>query len=254
MARRIVLVFAILPLSGCATPSRVPGDTHSPPPVPSTAASSTSSASTTAPSVSRALASDRRVYSRADLDALAAQSAYPELGEHLEDLAPAERDDAWRALVARAVTGYLRAPPAPTHDLDLVERADDLVERYPSLRSSKEFLAVWGDIAVRAAGEVQTCPAVTSRGDPCARLVATMAAVSDPKKTIAAARSALRAGQRPLAMAFYRVASASESVCDDDEALAVMLQGLERSPDSPYYVDAKAVQDRCRNAKGKAKR
>src|SRR5580700_1594979 len=87
-----------------------------------------------------ARADDRKLYTLADLKALAKQQAWSELVDHLEDIPPTNRDADWRAVAQQAGLGALgiagRSGP-----VDGLSVSETLLDRYPVLKDSKDFMA-----------------------------------------------------------------------------------------------------------------
>jgi Caspase domain len=90
----------------------------------------------------------------AQLEALAASESWHELGAHLTEVKPTERDDGWKALVEQAAIGELTPLTAassgsPDERLAAIER---YYPAYPSLRGSQKFLALRSNIGLDAFG------------------------------------------------------------------------------------------------------
>lgn len=87
-------------------------------------------------------------YSMADLTALASSSSWDELIEHAGDIAPARRNDAWRALVVRAANGVLEN----VSDYEAFMRAESLLRSHGFLLQNDEFKTKRAAAAARAIG------------------------------------------------------------------------------------------------------
>lgn len=188
-----------------------------------------------------------RLHTLEDLEALERQQAWSELVEHLEDVAPSERDDRWKALMTHAVVSYLQAERASERRRgELVQKADALERRYPSLVSAPSFVAIRGDIAVAA---IDACTSEGSSWERCDSLANGLE--GDPKRALLGAQEAARHGHRSLAMKLFRIAGGSDAkaVCSNDQALSVMIEGISRPQGSRYHEDAQALQERCRAIK-----
>ena len=92
---------------------------------------------------------DQHAYTLGDLKALATQHAWRELVEHLEDVAPANRDGAWRAVAQQAGLGLL-ADVTHTSPADALGVVEALLARYPTLKDSKEFMARRAELGAAA--------------------------------------------------------------------------------------------------------
>lgn len=229
----------------------------SPPPAPPAAPiASAPAASSPAPEVAAAPVAPRaapreasgRRYTVTDLEALKTQRAWGELVEHLEDVAPSERDAAWKSLAAVAVVEHVRAEMKTTRDKrDLAATVESFASRYPSLASAPEFAAVRADVGIAA---IEACTGAR-RWKDCASYVTMVEA--DATKAVTAAKGASKNGNRQVAMALYRAAAEKDgkTVCASDEAMAIVMEGRGMPADSTFYKDSDAVLERCRKIKGK---
>lgn len=87
-----------------------------------------------------------------DLKALEAQGAYAELVQRMGDVAPSERNDEWKSITERGAGSYLE-----TYELkdgrdgeQLLNASQELMKRYPHLKTSKVFLAKRAEAAIKA--------------------------------------------------------------------------------------------------------
>jgi Caspase domain len=88
----------------------------------------------------------------AQLEALAKTESWHELGAHLTEVKPTERDDRWNALVEKAALGELTPLAAdssrsPDERLAAVER---YYQAFPSLRGSQRFMALRSTLGLDA--------------------------------------------------------------------------------------------------------
>jgi hypothetical protein len=90
----------------------------------------------------------------AELEALAAEESWHELGTRLTEVKPTERDDRWKALVEQAAFGELT--PLASASSGLPDERLAAVEHYypafPSLRGSQKFMALRATIGLDALG------------------------------------------------------------------------------------------------------
>jgi hypothetical protein len=97
---------------------------------------------------------DKDTYTKADLEALAKESAWDELLTHAKDLKPSERDTSWKQLVEQAAVGRLKDikdADFKWSSVDGVQSAlDGIAEMYPHLKTSKPFALQGGLTMVRA--------------------------------------------------------------------------------------------------------
>jgi hypothetical protein len=99
-----------------------------------------------------------------DLRSLARQTAWDELVDHLEDIPPASRDAEWRSLAQQAGLGALTlsARKGPSDALYLSEA---LLQRYPALKESKEFMSKRAELGAQA---FERCFQKSPRAEVCA--------------------------------------------------------------------------------------
>src|SRR5579864_1859906 len=97
-----------------------------------------------------AAAAERRD-SIADLDALAAQHSWLELGAHLMDIPPAARDAHWQALVEQAAVGEVAPLAAAAGSfVDKLVVLERYYPTFPSLAQSSEFMKLRATVGLDA--------------------------------------------------------------------------------------------------------
>jgi hypothetical protein len=117
------------------------------PPVTAPSATTTAAAlPTTRPSP--VPSTDKR-YTLPDLRALAQRASWAELSDHLEDVAPSDRNAEWNALAQQTALGVLTgwANRSPSEGL---AAAQALLERYPVLKESKDFMGRRATVGLQA--------------------------------------------------------------------------------------------------------
>jgi hypothetical protein len=80
-------------------------------------------------------------YALADLQALAKESAWLELSQHLGDILPSQRTAAWQSLLKQTANGLLATDIQAERSLDGLWRAEDFVKQYPQLKRDEPFMA-----------------------------------------------------------------------------------------------------------------
>jgi hypothetical protein len=90
-----------------------------------------------------------RVMSLADLRSLAGQGAWAELVEHLGDIPPSNRDAQWQDLAKQAGLGALSVA-GRRGPIDGLYLSEGLLERYPVLKESKDFMSKRADLGTQA--------------------------------------------------------------------------------------------------------
>ena len=114
------------------------GNATAPLTAPTTTIAATARATPTTTATATGALRDTR-YTLADLRALAQQSAWRELVDHIEDVPPSARDAEWSAIVERAALGVL-ADRSQRGAADAIIAAHALLARYPALTASKDFM------------------------------------------------------------------------------------------------------------------
>lgn len=237
--RAITIVTFAFVVAACGAPAATPP------------ASASSVATTTPPPIAATASTvtTARAYTLEDLAVLDKQHAWQQMLDHLEDIAPAARaGSVWNDLAIDAVSGFIDAERATTHDkVGLAALAEDFVGRYPTIATSPKFRAV----RLAAAGDaLRECGKLHTSFERCK--VVPRAYEGDPKSALTAANEAAGFADRWLAMALFRdVAKTDASVCKNDKAVATMVEGLEAPEGSRFFTDARAMQDACRAQKNK---
>ena len=119
-----------------------------------------------------------RKYSIADLQALEKKDQYQELLAHIEDVPPASRGASWDALLTRVATTYVGGL---TDEGDTYAafggfmQTEALVERYPQLRKSADFMRKRGDVGQKMFG---MCFKMTYSGEECVSMAMQFVRVS----------------------------------------------------------------------------
>jgi len=243
MRRTFFVSVSLAILVGCggAPPPQVQAASAAPVPATGVAAPTVSSTSAVTESGSPA----RGAYARADLDALERQQSWTELVDHLQDIPPGQRDEHWQGLATEAVTGRLKALRGGRDKMKLAHQADEMTQRFSSIRSAPALVDARGDILVDAIGQCATDGYWSEGCDWLTHLFE-----GDAKHAVAAGHAA-GFGNRPVAMKLYGLALATDAamVCADDGANKMMLQGLASQAGTDLNAEAKAMRDRCRALK-----
>ncbi len=184
-----------------------------------------------------------------ELKALEQQGAYVELVQHMGEVAPSERDDAWKAVTERGAAGYL-----DTFELKDANRAeepllaaDDLMKRYPHLKNSKPFLAKRAEVALKAFPMTYSSSSHSRSGDAWIDRVIDFAKSDSttPKLAERLAKDVVLNRLIPVT-AFPLVKLASErsgkEVCADTALHPIFLDTLE---DGSWAADVKALVGTC---------
>ncbi len=92
-------------------------------------------------------------YTLADLEALEKQGGWEELVEHLADVPPSKRDAAWNGVAERGCAALLASEKVDAKSADqLLARIDKMLRRFPTLKTSKSFMAQRAEIGLKAFG------------------------------------------------------------------------------------------------------
>jgi hypothetical protein len=188
----------------------------------------------------------------AELDALAAAESWRELGARLTEVKPTARDAHWNALVEQAALGELTplASPSSTSVTERLAAIERYHPKFPSLRSSKKFLAlraaIGRDAFARCFDDARAAPELQKCRDGLEGFVRT------PPMTVDGAREAgLLIGlklNRAAAARFFAIAfevPGGDLICTEPEMPAAIINALQRPLD---FFEAKAglvLAERC---------
>jgi hypothetical protein len=173
-----------------------------------------------------ARADDRKLYTLADLKALAKQQAWSELVDHLEDIPPASRDADWRDVAQQAGLGALTLAGhgGPGEGLSVSET---LLDRYPVLKDSKDFMAKRATLGYAA---FEQCFAKLKWAESCVAVLDRFVQ-TDPSNTDVAFRLAKLVPQqlhRWYAVPAFAVAiqKKDDARCKDPDVRVAVIAGL----------------------------
>lgn len=85
-----------------------------------------------------------------DLQALKQQESWEELVSHLKDIKPTERNEQWQSLAEVASIGYLEHVIKSEEAGNAIAQASSLVARFPTLKQSPTFNALFSEQMVKA--------------------------------------------------------------------------------------------------------
>lgn len=184
-----------------------------------------------------------------DLKALEAQGAYAELVQRMGDVAPSERNDEWKAVTERGAGSYLE-----TFELkegrdgeELLTTANELMKRYPHLRTSRVFLAKRAEAAISAFKMTYSSSSHSRSSDPWIDQVTAFAQTDamTPKLAERLAKEVVL-GRLIPETAFPLVKLASErsgkEICVDKALHPVFVATLE---DGSWPADVKVLIGTC---------
>jgi hypothetical protein len=161
--------------------------------------------------------------------------------QHLGDIPPSKRNDAWQRIAEKASAGYLLQ--LDTHQV--LRTADDLGKRYPTLKKSKVFMAGRADAGLKAFQKTYGDSRHSSGDDPW--LDALKKFVEEDTVT---PDLPLRAGKlingrlvAYIAVPFYKKAIAvNAGACKDGDVKTSIVSAL---TDNVWADDAKGLADKC---------
>jgi hypothetical protein len=198
---------------------------------------------------SSVLAEERRD-SIADLDALAAQHSWHELGGHLMDIAPAARDAHWQKLVQQTAIGEVTPLASGSGSFD--DRLA-ILERYypafPSLAQSAAFMKLRATVGLDAFRQCFTL-ATKQFLDPasCREGLVDFGRVEpiDLALTKSAADLLTQRGDDAAAANFYAIElAAGENVCATPEVATATVAALGESVETREARAGKALFESC---------
>ena len=188
----------------------------------------------------------------AELDALAAAESWSELAGRLTEVKPTERDAHWNALVEQAALGELKplASPSATSVAGRLAAIEHYYPKFPSLRSSQEFLALRAAIGLDAFGRCfdqgRAMPEWQKCRDGLEGFVRTPPMTSDLARAagLLIGRKLNRAAAAPFfAMAFE--VPGGDVICTEPELSVAVVRALQAPQDYPEVKAGLALADRC---------
>lgn len=192
---------------------------------------------------------EQKKYTLKDLAALEQSKSWSELIEHLEDVPPAKRKDAWKGIVERAAIGYMKSQKVDRNPLGALIGADHFTKRYPWLRSYKRFMAIRADLGLKG---FKDCFKRRYRDCGERLLPFVEAAKGNTKLTLAAAQLIARRQHKYHAIPFFRLAlkrtrkSHLAKFCADTDQLDLsMFAALNLPKSSKLVKPALAVAKAC---------
>jgi hypothetical protein len=198
-----------------------------------------------------AAADEGKRHTLTDLQALAAQSSWKELIEHLGDVQPAERGDPWLRLAEQAGVEAFDASVARDQPALSIQLGISLLDQYPQLKTSHPFMGKRAEVGLSA---LARCFDSRGQSELCGRLL-TIFAAQDPDNldlSFKAGKMASRHLKRWYTVSFFRRALAHPSTsrsCGDEDLRLAVLSGLGQK-DAPEFKtaveDARVVlRDEC---------
>lgn len=204
----------------------------------------------------RALA-ETKPYTMKDLQALAANETWIEVLQHMEDVRPGDRNQAWNKLLESAAIGHLSSLAQQQERYQGFRTAGAMLQRYPALTKSKPYMNKRGEVGLLALGE---CFNNRYGGNQCVDELEKFVK-GDPKNSdlwFKAGKLVVEKGRMARAASpFFATAMENKKIrktgCSDDSVANAVMQSL-GSP--PRYDSTKAVMkvafDQCYGAlKGK---
>ena len=184
---------------------------------------------------------DEKKYTQADLQALANQSSWKELIEHLGDVSPAERNDQWEKLAEQAGLGALEASVKRDDPSLGIQVGISLVDQYPQVGKSKAFMNKRNEVGLQA---FDRCLNQERLADYCGPMLKTFVAQDPDNLDLAfkAGKIASRRMKRWFTVSFFKSALSQQTElrnCKDSDAQKAVLAalGLGDGPDSRTAID-----------------
>jgi hypothetical protein len=188
----------------------------------------------------------------AELDALAAAESWRELGGRLTEVKPTARDAHWNALVEQAAVGELTplASPSSTSVAERLAAIERYYPTFPSLRSSKKFLAlraaIGRDAFARCFDDAHTGPELQRCRDGLEGFVRMVPMTADTAREagLLVGRKTNRAAAAPFfAMAFE--VPGGDRICTEPELPVSIEYALSRPLDFPEAKAGLVLAERC---------
>jgi hypothetical protein len=196
-------------------------------------------------------------YEMKDLEALEKQESWQEILNHLEDVPPSKRNDAWTRIAEKSGAGVLNAiDPSkegdhgrygklqPPHAVAL---ADAMLKQYPVLKKSKVFMAARADNGLKGFKYTYSNSSHNAGDDPWRDQLKEFAA-SDPLTADLQFRSGKLVASRLVAyvaLPFFKAAlngTPGAAACKDADVKKSIVGAL---ADGVWAEDAKALGEKC---------
>ncbi len=192
----------------------------------------------------------------ADLDALAAAKNWRELGDHLNDIAPAERNPHWEALVEQSAIGELTPyVGAAGSILERLEMIDRYYPAFPSLAQSDKFLELRGKVGLEAFKQCFDISEDRGAGtkvspEACRNHLWDFVRTKPLRHDIASTAAHMIAARFAQATAapFFAVATQApggEATCADAGINDATVAGLGQDPEGPEAKGARFLLAKC---------
>jgi hypothetical protein len=187
-----------------------------------------------------------------ELEALAAAESWVELGERLTEVKPSARDAHWNTLVEQAALGELTplAGPSRTSVTERLAAVDRYYPKFPSLRSSKKFLALHTAIGqeafARCFDDAYTQPALQRCRDGFEGFVRNVPITVDTARAagVLVSHKLNRSNAAPFFAMAFEVAG-GDGICAEQELPSVIINALERPLDDPDAKAGLVLAERC---------
>jgi hypothetical protein len=195
-------------------------------------------------------------YEMKDLEALEKQESWQEALEHLDDVPPSKRNDAWQRIAEKSGAGVLNLidpskegdhrwtkPPLP----HAVQLADAILKQYPSLKKSKIFMTARADAGLKGFKYTYSASSHTAGDDPWRDQLKEFVA-ADPSTGDLPLRAGKLVTSRLvayIAIPFFKSAingASGAGACKDNDVKSSIVSAL---ADNEWTDDAKALADRC---------
>ncbi|HLJ64967.1 MAG TPA: hypothetical protein VKT70_12720 [Stellaceae bacterium] len=192
--------------------------------------------------------------SMADLEALATAGNWRELGDHLNDIAPAERNAHWEGLVEQSALGEL-TPLLGTGGgiVAKLEMIDRYYPSYPSLADSDKFLELRGKVGLETfqqCFEFSEDQTTEVKPEACRNALWNFVTLKPLRYDIATPAAHMVAARFAQATAapFFAVATQAphgEAACTDAGINDAVVAGLGQEPQGPEAKGARFLLKTC---------
>lgn len=186
-------------------------------------------------------AEESQKYKLEDLRALAESQGWAELLEHAEDVRPSERKAEWRGFLEKAAIGRLELLEQQKKSQEVLGTAEWILTRFPSLKTSKAFMAKRREAGLPAFAACMRDPYGAGQ---CVEQLDAFARVdlSDSELQLGAARIVARGGMWSAASLFFVRAfedkKLRKTACSDEALPESVRRAFGQPPD---YEQAKAA-------------
>jgi hypothetical protein len=189
-------------------------------------------------------------YEMKDLEALEKQESWQEIIEHLGDIPPSKRNDAWQRIAEKASAGILgKIDPKEEGGYGVEPRAiklaDAITAQYPTMGKSKAFMAARADAALKGYKVTYQNSRHSQSDDPWLDSLKKFVASDTTTPDLSLRAGKLITGRLVayIAIPFFKPALQNNGgLCKDAEVKSAIVSAV---TSHVWFDDGKAMADKC---------